>query len=285
MDVRAKELLVEQRGLVAMWQLRGAGLSRREALTAVRDLREIHDGVHLAGFAEPTGWQVWRAATLTAPLTFLGNFSAGACFGFRPNPGSFESVVRHGDRGLRRHGRLMVFHSRALAGDTTTRDGIPITTPERTLIDLSASMGDKERRKMLREALRIGATTVPSLEACLRKHRGRRGTAKLNELASEYARLKLDRCRSDAEAYAMEVLAASNRPLPELNLTIAGFEADLVWPERRVIVEIDGPQYHRDKLHDARRTKAWTDAGYTVRRLGSAELFEQPQRLLRAAAP
>jgi very-short-patch-repair endonuclease len=60
--------------------------------------------------------------------------------------------------------------------------------------------------------------------------------------------------------------------------------ADLVWKPQRFIIEIDGPRFHRDKLHDAHKTRAWTDAGYTVRRITSDALFSDTRRLT-AAAP
>jgi hypothetical protein len=280
MHVRAEELLRKQAGVVATWQLRRAGLSKAEALTVVRGLREVHNGVFVAGFSEPTREQRWRAAVLTTPTSVLSHFSAGDYYGFRPNPGSAESVTRPGSGGRRQIGRLLVFHSRLLFEDTTEHHGIPITTPERTIIDLAPHLNDKQRRKMLREALRIRAVTGPSLEAAVDKHRGRRGTATLAKLATFYRDLQLDRCKSDAEAYAMEVLHTHKRPLPDVNAMLAGGEADLSWPDRKLIIEIDGGQFHRDKLHDAHKRAKWMAAGYEVHRIASDLVFASPELVL-----
>ena len=78
----------------------------------------------------------------------------------------------------------------------------------------------------------------------------------------------------------MEQLHIARRELPQVNRLINGHEADLSWPELHLIVEIDGPQFHRDKLHDAHKTATWTRAGWQVRRITSDDIFGDPDRLL-----
>ena len=233
----------------------------------------------LAGFAEPTLPQRWLAATLTTPTSVLSHFSAAHCWGFRDYRGGSDAITRPGRGGRRQIGRMLVFRS-DLTGDVTRRHGFRITIPERTIFDQSPHLDDRQRRKMLREALRIRAVTIASLEAAVAKHRGRRGTAAIARLAKRYARLSIDRCKSDAEAHAMELLDTNRRPLASVNVLRAGKEADLSWTDHRLILEIDGPQFHRDKLEDARKTAIWTAAGWTVRRIDSEEIFRAPERLL-----
>ena len=72
--------------------------------------------------------------------------------------------------------------------------------------------------------------------------------------------------------------------MPRVNERIAGEEADLCWPERRVIIEIDGPQYHRFREEDERKQARWEAAGYTVHRLPSQAVYDEPARLV-ALAP
>lgn len=137
---------------------------------------------------------------------------------------------------------------------------------------------------MVREALRVQATTVRSLGAALQKHHSRRGTAALRTLTAFYSLLQLERCKSDAEAYGMELLATAKRPLPDVNKNVDGYEADFSWPTYRLIIEIDGLQFHRDKLLDAHKTVCWSEANWTVRRIESDDIFQRPHRLL-ALAP
>jgi hypothetical protein len=155
--------------------------------------------------------------------------------------------------------------------ETTTHHGIPITTPERTLIDLAAQLDARATAKSLREAIRLKTTTASSLLDALLKHPQRRGTAHLRELAERYKDLPIARARSDAESRALELLG----PGPSSNVRIGGEEADIVWPEQRLILEIDGPQYHQFPDEDARKEAAWRAAGYEVRRISSDDVFSR----------
>jgi hypothetical protein len=107
--------------------------------------------------------------------------------------------------------------------------------------------------------------------ACAERHRG---PALLAHLARRYESLPYNRCRSDAEARALELLHDAGGQPPAVNVRIAGEEADLTWLERRVIVEIDGPQYHRFRDEDARKTALWRAAGFDVRRAPSGLVYD-----------
>ena len=50
-------------------------------------------------------------------------------------------------------------------------------------------------------------------------------------------------------------------------------------------MEIDGDPFHLDKGEDARKEKAWRDAGWVVRRLPSDDVYERPWLLLELALP
>lgn len=275
-----------QRDVVARWQLVGPAAPRaavRAADRAVRGLRRLHDGVYLLGHAPATERQRWWAATLTAPGTALSHASAAALHGLWSWPRSFETVTRPGSGGPRRLGDVLVHYAEDLDAWVVEDDGLRITAVERTLIDLSPHVGDVRRRKLLREALRLRLVTLASMRAALAAHRGRRGTVPLARLVERYATLRLDRCRSDAEARAMEVLFEAGLVLPDVNEHRAGEEADLSWEALRLIIEIDGPGFHVLTDEDARKTAAWQAGGWRVRRIGSDAVFARPQELVALA--
>lgn len=126
---------------------------------------------------------------------------------------------------------------------------------------------------MVREAIRLRCTTAGELLEALDRHRGRRGTVALRELATMYAQLPLARARSDAESFALERLFRAGLPIPELNVDAGGVESDLVDHERKLIVEIDGPQFHLFPDEDAVKDAARRAAGYTVHRLSSDAIY------------
>lgn len=278
-----RRIAVRQEGCVATWQLRRAGLSANAIRHRTRGLRRLHDGVYLTGDAPVTRLQRWWAATLTAPGSVLAFASAGAAYEMRPWAGGFEVVVRQGSGGQQRYGTLLVCRAKQIQG--TTLNGLPITTPERTLADLWPRLDERDRAKMLRNALRLKRLTIRSLAAHLQHASARQRPRSLTNQLTRYEALQLHRCRSDAEAAAVVAIADARLEPPDINVRIAGEEADLSWPARRLIVEIDGGSFHQDKLEDARKTRAWRAAGWHVERIPAADVYDNPERLIRAARP
>ncbi len=237
-------------------------------------------GVFLTGLGPPTQRQCWWAAVLSHPGTVLSHASAAACHELRRVVGATITVTRVGNRGREHSPELLVSYSLTLHGQITERDGLPVTTVERTIIDLWPNLSAQARLRMLREGLRLRLTSVPRMHAAVRAHRGRRGVASLRVALEQLGALGLDRCRSDAEAWAVALIADAALPLPDINEDVAGEEADLSWPAARVIVEIDGPSYHVLRDEDIHKMKAWQAAGFEVRRISSDLLYADPARLL-----
>jgi very-short-patch-repair endonuclease len=70
-----------------------------------------------------------------------------------------------------------------------------------------------------------------------------------------------------------------------VNRRIAGEEADMSWSDGKLIVELDGPQFHLDAAEDLRKQRAWEAAGWTVRRIPTDDVYLHPERLLDRAGP
>lgn len=275
MDVQLRELAARQDDLVASWQLLAAGWTRKGIKHAAKkgNWRRIHRGVYALTQGTFTLRQRWLAATLTAPATYLSHASAGACHGFYKPRGNFEIVTRSGSGGPRTLEGLLICRSSALDGNTTVKDGIPITTAERTLIDLAPHLNEEALRRAFRESIRLRTTTPDRIRAAVASCGKRRNTALLAHLATHYRHVPYQRTRSDAEGLALERLQDSGAGSRRVNVKIAGKEADLVDPERKEILEIDGPQYHQFPDEDALKEAAWREAGYTVRRVSSDDVY------------
>jgi hypothetical protein len=282
-DVRLMELAARQHRCVAWRQLVELGYGRRAIRhrAAGGRLVPIFDGVFAVAPVGDDDRTRWMAATLTTPQSVLSHASAGAAWGFRSVRAQFEVVTRPGSGGPERKDGVLVCRSRTL--DATTLHGIPISTPERTLIDLAPRLHDRDLARAVREAARLKTTTPSDLFVALARHRGRRGTRRLHAAVSRYAGLPLHRTKSDAEALALEVLRDAGRPQPVVNEHFAGEEADLTWPRWRLIVELDGPQFHLDASEDLRKQRIWEAAGWTVRRLPTDDVYLHPERLLALA--
>jgi predicted transcriptional regulator of viral defense system len=282
-DIRLRELAGRQFNRVSREQLRALGMPHHviDDRLASGQLVVVEQGVFaVAPVLEHDEWGKWIGATLTAPDTYLSHASAGATYGFWGLPRQFEIVTRPGSGGPRRHGSVLVFRSRTLDGEVTELNGIPITTVERTLLDLARHVSDRALARALREAVRLQLISVTTLVDYLGRVRGRRGVARLAKAVARYAGLPLERARSGAEVRAMEILRDADRPLPELNRRRAGEEADLSWPREWLIIEIDGGPFHLDVGEDARKQAIWEAAGWTVKRIPSEDVYNRPRKLL-----
>jgi hypothetical protein len=284
-DVRPEGIAAHQDGLVARWQLRHAGLSKAAIEGWAAGLRTLHDGVYLTGWGPVTQRQRWWSAVLTAPGTVLANASAAGIHDIRRPPAGIDTVVRVGARGRRTERGLLVSYSLTLTANIVDIDRLPVTTVERTIIDLWPHLAPTERVRMLREALRLRRTTTTRMLAALQAHRGRRGVESLRAEVLVLGGLRLERCLSDAEAFAVALLQEAGVTPPEVNARIAGHRADLSWPAHRLIIEIDGPSFHVLRDADIATMRRWEATGYTVRRIPSDVLYADPSTLLRLAPP
>lgn len=285
-DVRVARLAQAQFNRVSRAQLAAIGLTASAIAHRVSAGRLVI--VEQGVFAMPPvlahdEWGRWMGATLTAPGTLLSQESAAAAWGFWSQRSGPVTVTRAGSGGPRRHGGVLVFRSSALEGDRATLRGIPLTRVPRTLLDLAPRLSERALARAVREAVRLELTTIEAIVDYLGRRCGRRGNRRLLAIAGRYTGLPIERARSGAEVRALEILRDAGYVLPRLNVRIAGEEADLSWA-RKVLIEIDGSPFHADVGEDARKQACWERAGWTVRRVGSDDVYERPERVLALAA-
>ena len=158
--------------------------------------------------------------------------------------------------GVRRH------RSRDLGG-VTRRDGIPVTTVERTLNDLADVSPERVVARALRQAeVLYGISPSPI--------NGRRGAARLTRAP--------DRSRSELERTFKRLCARHGLPEPEHNVRIAGLEVDFLWREQRLVAELDGWRYHRGRQafeDDRARDQALARAGVRVIRFTHRQVTDR----------
>ena len=151
------------------------------------------------------------------------------------------------------------------------------------MIDLAVHVTDKKVGRMFRESIRLKLTTVPKLAGVLARHRGQPGTRLLTDLTTRYGHIPYERTRSDAEGRGLEVLEDHGVELPAVNVKIGGEEADFVYFRDKRIIEIDGPQFHLFADEDARKQAIWEAHGFTVDRIGSDPVYNDPTQLVALA--
>ena len=219
------------------------------------------------------------AATL-ATNAVLSHRSAGALWALRPWTGRIELTVPRGT--TRRQGLLL--HRAVLADDEiTVRDGIPVTTLARTLLDLAAVLQRHQLQQAINEAERLRLEGPHHLAE---RYPTKRGTRALRALAPP------THTKQDLEARFHTFLNDRRFPRPQTNILIEGKEVDFAWPDRRLIVELDSWEFHRTRhaFEDDRRTDrrlkaaGWTVIRLTWRDLDDPDALEEELRAL-ALAP
>jgi very-short-patch-repair endonuclease len=286
-DAQVFELAAAQFNRVSRDQLLSLGWSANAIAHRVEHGRLVlvEIGVYaLAPVLAHEPWGRWMAATLTTEDSVLSHASAGAAWGVWRPPRAVEIVTRPGNGGPRRHGGVLVHRSSTIAQHRTTLHGIPITSVERTVIDLATHISARSLARLVRESVRLELTSVAALADAVGAHRRRRGARAVTGALARYSGLPLERARSGAEVRAMEILRDARYALPRLNVVIAGEEADLSWTRQRLIIEVDGTPFHLDRGEDLRKQRRWESAGWSVRRISADAIYSEPAELIRLVA-
>jgi hypothetical protein len=247
---------------------------------AVGRLHPVARGVYAVGRRALAREGHWMAAVLACgDGAVLSHRSAAALLGIgEEERGCVEVSVR--SAAVRRRPGVWV-HRRPGLGDEDIGfcDGIPVTSPVQTIVDLAARLDRMGVERMVDEADRLDLVTPPALLAALERHRGERGVARL--------RTWLDRrtfglTRSHLERLFLPLAKDVGLSVPQTKVWVNGFEVDFYWPELGLVVETDGLQYHRTPAEQARdrlRDQAHTAAGMTSLRFTHEQVRYEPEHV------
>jgi len=79
------------------------------------------------------------------------------------------------------------------------------------------------------------------------------------------------------------LLKAAELPQALVNAPLHGYVADFLWPQYKLIVEVDGFNFHSSRSafeHDRRRDQKLAAAGYTVIRVTRRQLRDEPYAVI-----
>jgi very-short-patch-repair endonuclease len=169
--------------------------------------------------------------------------------------------------------------------DVTTKDGIPVTTVARTLVDLTDILPSDRILKAMREAEYLRLLDIDSLIAAVQRANGRK---RLTELTKAIERHRPGQIvRKELEHRFLELLHEAGLPDPQTNVKTRTrrrtYEVDCLWPDAGVAVELDGRAAHvraeafeEDRARDA----ALTATGLRPLRFTWRRLTEEPEHVL-----
>lgn len=276
-------LAAAQHGVVTRGQLLELGLSRSAIGRRLERglLHSLHRGVYAVGHPSITRHGRWLAAVLSAGgSAVLSHRSAGALWGLcRDSRAEVEVTVP-----AHLHGRVgMRIHAAPLPDEERTRhDRIPTTDTLRTLLDLAAIMGPGPLQRAADLAGLSRRQNRVRLASLIDRHRGKRGIATIGAILAAAER---DAAipRSELERRFRAFVRDYRLPEPLINgrVLAAGraYEPDISWPDRRVVVELDGFDTHGTRQAfeaDRERDRRLAVAGWLVVRITWRQLRDEP---------
>ena len=271
-------LVKRQHGVVARRQLLDAGLTPKainHRITRGR-LRPVATGVYAVGRPTLTQHGRWMAAVLTCGAgAVLSHAAAGALWGIRHTTGAIEVTAPT----LRRRPGIVVHRSTNLGAVVTRHQGIPVTTPVRTLVDLAARLARSDLEAAVNEADKLDLVGTEQLRAGLDEMERRPGVVVLRDLLDRRTFRLTD---SHLERLFLRIVRAAGLPLPETGTLLSGLKVDFYWPELGLVVETDGLRYHRtpaEQAKDLRREQVHAAAGRPTLRFSHSQVRFEPDHV------
>jgi hypothetical protein len=258
-DVLVSEIAEQHHGLFATHHLVQLGVASHERAYRLKAGRWVleYEGVYRFAGTPLT----WRGRLLAA--CWAGGLRAAASGRAAAElwrfPGGSDAHLEITCPRWRRsrHDGLIVHESLAFDEiDTTTADGIPVTTVPRTLFDLARVCGDGTLDLAIDNALRRHLTTIADLEATRDRlaRSGRPGSARFRSVLLGRAPGVTE---SHAERRLLQLLERHGLPRPVVQYEIRDANGrlvarvDLAYPDLRIAIEYDSYAHHMGtEAHD-----------------------------------
>lgn len=285
------DLAARQHAAFTREQARGLGLTdhRIRGLVARGEARREAPGVFVLSGAPASWHQRVQVAVLSLPGAMASHRAAGRLRrwdGFQSAP--IEVVVERGGH-RRQAGRGVILHeSKDLRGvDFDEVDGIPCTSPVRTLVDLPAVCHEFTAGVALDQVMRRDPGV---LDRVVQRHlevarRGRNGTVTLRGLLAERSDAEL--VDSGFERRTLRLIAGSGlpRPVTQHHVVDGDFQCwlDIAWPQHLVAVECDSLAHHQGERAfrwERVRRRHLVALGWTVLEFTHREVTQQGPMVL-----
>jgi hypothetical protein len=224
------------RAQLAELGLDGHGIARRDWLYPV------HRGVHSVGGPPRTGLEYAAAALLACgDGAALCHGSAMTLWGMWKR---WQLPIHVAVPGDRRPSRVKTHKLRGLAAaDICTHRELRVTSPARTLLDMAPYMAEAALKRRVNEARRAEILTLPDVADVVERFSRHPGARRLRPLLE----IRGGPTRSEWEDAFPAFCRQYDLPDPILSEMVAGYEADALFPNERVVVELDSWDFHKDR--------------------------------------
>jgi very-short-patch-repair endonuclease len=244
--------------VVTRAQILTAGFSRRviELRRSAGGLIPVHPGIYLVGHRAVSPLAHEAAAILACqPDAFLSDATAAPLWRIPVPSGAaiHVTVVGRSRRSLR--GVEVRYIKKLAPSERRRHQGIPLTSPALTILDLAGSSTAQHLAEALNEARVLRLVSDLELERTLMRHPTRRGARALSRLLTTERGPKVT--RSAAERRALAIMRTHGLVPDAADHPIGPYRVDFWFEDERLAVEVDGYRYHatpRRFVNDRRRT-------------------------------
>lgn len=262
---------------------------------AVGRLHLIFRGVYAFGRRQIDERGRLFAATLACgDKAVVSHRSAAALMGLLDKTPVSIDVIALGKRGVTIDGIRPHDVRRPQPWETGTFDGVPCTSPARTLVDLAGVVGTRTLRSTFERAAARKLLDVEAVDLSIGKG-GRRGTRALRGLLDEWRPaapvLARGRLKSPLEAKILPLLAKRGLPMPRPNAPVelveGRIEVDFLWLEQRFVLEADSRAFHATDVaaeRDRWRDRELVRVGYSSLRVTWEQAEKETQEIADAVA-
>ena len=258
-------------------QLYAAGLDRNAITRRLERglIRRLWWGMYLLGPDAPSYRTLARAGVLTCnDEAVVSDRWASYFWGLEPAPEMPVDVTR--TAGSHRGRKEVLVHRTILTDprDFTTRLGLPITTPARTILDRAEHLSQYRLEALIADAQVKSLVTVDALKAVIDRAGRRNGVPKLARALHDGPGLT----RSEYERLLRRICRQADLPQPLTNVMVEGYEVDFFFAEYSVIVEVNpfSTHGHRRAHHkDTRKRTELAARGYVVLGFTDTQLLRE----------
>jgi very-short-patch-repair endonuclease len=269
----------QQHEVVSRSQLLAIDFSDRAIERAVEAgrLHRVFRGVYAVGRPAISERGRLKATTLACgDGAVISHRSAAALLGLLDKGPAVIDVIAPPSRGRKLDGIRFHRVRPPRREETGTVDGIPCTSPARTLVDLAGTVSDRTLRSCFERTAQRRMLDIPAIEASTDPNR--RGVRSLRALVEAWRQAapvaKRGRLKSPLEAKVLPLIVQRGLLAPLLNAPVeianGRIEVDFLWPQQRFVVEADSRDFHGTAVafeRDRWRDRELLRAGYSALRV------------------
>jgi hypothetical protein len=258
--------LRRNQGVITVSALQRLGYTEREVRGFVRhgDLRRVHRGVYADGRVQLGDRGRLQAALLAVGhQAWVSSHAAAVVWGLELGVPAKIDVTVVADHTPRHRGlRVRRVARPPDPSEIRTRNGLRVSSIPRLLIETAAAgAGDRRLRPLLEISVRRQLLDVHDLAATLHRNRRHAGTVKVRNLCGRYLP-RASRKSGLERAFDRWLSKHPEIPQPERNVMLGPWEIDCHWPDRQLVLELDGRPYHSliEEIERDNRKNTWLQA-------------------------